>query len=394
MRQVRLIVARELREKLRSKAFLITNLVLLLLVLAAVVLPALLGDDGPDELALVTVGGEADAVATIAAAQAPTFEYDLEVTTAPDEATARALVEDEEVRAALLGDGRLIAREDPSDRLRNLLEGARRIALLDGALADAGVPPDERGDLLAPSPLEVELLEEGDAVEAPEEGVLLTGLALVFVLYGLLIFYGQQVAQGMVQEKQSRVIEVLLATVRPVQLLGGKLLGLGLLGLAQIVLLGGTGLVALQLTGRGDVAPEAVPTVVAGVVWFLLGYAMYATIFALAAAVVAKMEDLQTAMMGPIVLLVGALGVSQFALTDPDGPLARIGGVLPPVAPIYQPLTIALGTASPWTMGLAAMGVMATTAVLIPITARVHAGASLATRNRITVREALRRADR
>ena len=394
MSQVRLIVVRELREKLRSKAFLVTNIVLLVLVLAAVVLPALLDDDSPDELALAVVGDDAAAVATIATAQAPGFEYDLEVRTVPDAATARALVEDEEVRAALLDGGRLIAREDPPDRLRNLLEGARRIALLDSALADAGVAPGERSELLAPAPLEVELLDEGDAVGAPDEGGLLTGLALVFVLYGLLIFYGQQVAQGMVQEKQSRVIEVLLATVRPVQLLGGKLLGLGLLGLGQIVLLGVTALVALQVTGRGDVPPAAVPTIIAGIVWFLLGYAMYATVFALAAAVVAKIEDLQTAMMGPIVLLVGALFVSQLAITDPDGPLARIGGVLPPVAPIYQPLTFALGTASPWTMGLAALGVVATTAVLVPITARVHAGASLATRNRISMREALRRADR
>ena len=80
----------------------------------------------------------------------------------------------------------------------------------------------------------------------------------------------------------------------------------------------------------------------------------------------------------------------SFALPD-NGPAATIGGMLPPVAPIYQPLTIALGTATPLRMGVAAVGVLATTALLVPVAARVHAGAALSVRNRITLREALRR---
>ena len=84
--------------------------------------------------------------------------------------------------------------------------------------------------------------------------------------------------------------------------------------------------------------------------------------------------------------------MTQFAIADPDGALATIGGMLPPVAPIYQPLTVALGTATPLRMGLAALGVLVTTAVLVPVTARVHAGAALSLRNRISLREALRRA--
>ena len=395
MSPVRLLVERELREKVRSRAFLLTNAILLVLVLAAVVLPTLLGDDGPDRLRVAAVGEQAEAVAAIAAEQAPTLGYDMEVTRLDDEQAARDQVLDETVDVALLDGDRLAAREAPSDRLTNLLESARRITNLDTALAEAGVPPAERADLVAPpAPLEVERLGEATSAEDADEGALFAGLGVVFVLYGLLIFYGQQVAQGLVQEKQSRVIEVLLASVRPIDLLGGKLLGLGLLGLAQIVVLGGTALLALQLSGRADVPPGAVPTIIAGGLWFLAGYALYATLFALTAAVVTKTEDLQTAMALPIVLLIGSLFVSQMALTDPDGTLATIGGALPPVAPIYQPLTFALGTASPVTMGLAALGVLATTAVLVPVTARVHAGASLALRSRLSIREALRRADR
>ncbi len=388
-----LILRRELLEKVRSKAFLVTNGILLALVVASVAIPTLLADGGPDELRLVTVDDTGAAIAAIASAQGDAFDYDVEVRTAPDADAAAALVADEEADVAFLDADTVATREEPDGRLTNLLEGARRVALLDAALAEAGVPPADRTDLLAPSPLAVERVGDATSVDDVDEAVLFTGLGVTFVLYGLLIFYGQQVAQGLVQEKQSRVIEVLLAAVRPVHLLGGKLLGLGLLGLAQIVLLGGTALLALQLADRAEVPAGAVPTIVAGGLWFLLGYAMYATVFALTAAVVAKVEDLQTAMALPIVLLVGSLFVAQLGIADPDGVAATVGGMLPPVAPIYQPLTIALGTATPLRMGVAALGVLATTAVLVPVAARVHAGAALSVRNRVSLREALRRSN-
>jgi ABC-2 type transport system permease protein len=388
---VPLIVRREVRERLRSRAFLVTNLVLLALVVAGVVLPALLGDDEPDALRLVTIEENGATIAAIVDQQGPAFDYDVTVSTVDDPEEARSLVADETADVALLDADTIAVREEPAGRLGNLLEGARRTALLDAALADAGVPPAERAALIAPSPVTVERVGDATTTDDVDEAVLFTGLAVTFVLYGLLIFYGQQVAQGLVQEKQSRVIEVLLAAVRPVHLLGGKLLGLGLLGLGQIVLLGGTAVIGLQVVGEADIPPGAVPTVVAGALWFLAGYALYATIFALAAAVVPKIEDLQTAMFIPIILLIGSLFVAQLGIADPDGALGTIGGMLPPVAPIYQPLTIALGTATPLRMGVAALGVLVTTAVLVPITARVHAGAALSLRSRVSVREALRR---
>ena len=310
MNPVPLIVRREVAERIRSRAFLVTNAVLLVLVVAGVVLPAVLGDDEPDQLRLVTVDATSATIGAVVQQQGPAFDYEVTVTTADDGAAAPALVGDEEADVALLGADAIAVREEPGGGLRNLLEGARRATLLEGALAAAGVPADVRADLLAPDPLTVERVGDATDVDDVDEAVLFTGLAVTFVLYGLLIFYGQQVAQGLVQEKQSRVIEVLLAAVRPIHLLGGKLLGLGLLGLGQIVLLAGAAVVALQVVGEAEVPPGAVPTIVAGGLWFLAGYAMYATIFALAAAVVPKIEDLQTAMAIPIILLVGSLFVA------------------------------------------------------------------------------------
>lgn len=134
MSPVKLIIRRELREKIRSKAFLVTNVVLLVLVVAGVALPVLLGDDEPDELHIVTVDETGAAIAAIAQGQGEAFDYDITVTSAPDAGTARTAVADEEADVALLGPDAVAVREDPNGRLRNLLEGARRVALLDSAL--------------------------------------------------------------------------------------------------------------------------------------------------------------------------------------------------------------------------------------------------------------------
>ena len=392
MNALLLVTRREILEKLRSRAFRIVNGVIVALVLLATILPGLLGDDGPSTFTLGVVGDEAAAVATVAEQQAAVFGAELELTTLPDEDAARAAVEDGDVEVALLDGDRLLATGEVTGNRIELLENARRLAGLDGALADAGVDPGERAELLAPAPLAVEVVGEQDTGPSPDPLALTVGLAASAALYGLLIFYGQQIAQGIVQEKQSRVIEVLLATVRPIDLLGGKLLGLGLLGLGQLVLMAVAGYVGLLVSGGGDSVPTAaIGTLTALVPWFLLGYALYATLFALAAALVPRIEDLQTAMTVPIILLIGGFFLTQFTITDPDGTMGTIAAVLPFSAPIAQPLRPALGASSGLLTVIGAVSTIATTAVLVPFAARIHAGAALATRSKVGVREALRR---
>ena len=392
MNALLLVTRREILEKLRSRAFRIVNGVIVALVLLATILPGLLADDGPSTFTLGVVGDRATAVATVAEQQAAVFGAELELTPLPDEDAARAAVEDGDVEVALLDGGRLLATGDVTGNRIELLENARRLAGLDSALADAGVDPADRAELLSPAPLAVEVVGEQDTGPSPDPLALTVGLAASAALYGLLIFYGQQIAQGIVQEKQSRVIEVLLATVRPIDLLGGKLLGLGLLGLGQLVLMAVAGYVGLLVSGGGDSVPTAaIGTLTALVPWFLLGYALYATLFALAAALVPRIEDLQTAMTVPIILLIGGFFLTQFTITDPDGTMGTIAAVLPFSAPIAQPLRPALGASSGLLTVIGAVSTIATTAVLVPFAARIHAGAALATRSKVGVREALRR---
>jgi ABC-2 type transport system permease protein len=388
-----IVTVREIREKLRSRAFLIVNAVLLLLVLAGAVLPGLLRDDTVTPFAVATVGDASAAVLERATAQGEVFGLPVEVVTAEDEATGRALLLDEEVDAVLLDGDRLVARDDLAGDRIELLDSARRVARLDGALAAGGVAEQDRAAALAVPPLDLEIVDAtGEERDTPSGAALAIGLGTTFSLYGLLIFYGQQVAQGIVQEKQSRVIEVLLATVRPIDLLGGKLLGLGLLGLGQITALLLVAGVGIQLTGTFDVPSEGYGSLAVTLPWFVLGYSLYATMFAIAAAVVPKIEDLQTAMTVPILLLVGSFFLAQFAITDPGGTLATVGALVPFSAPIVHPLLAALGRSS-WPLALGGLASAGTTiAVLVPLAARIHAGAALSTRTRLGLRDALRRA--
>jgi ABC-2 type transport system permease protein len=124
----------------------------------------------------------------------------------------------------------VLVEERLGPRLEALLASAANAVAVDAALTDAGLTPADRATLFAIEPLAIESrVERADAVDLFDPAVLVV-YGAVFLLYGLLAMYGQWVAQGIVEEKQSRVIEVLLAAVRPTELLGGKVLGLGMLG--------------------------------------------------------------------------------------------------------------------------------------------------------------------
>ena len=383
-----LVARREVVSKLRSKAFRLSTALLLALVLAAAVLPALLGGDGDDPLRLGVVGDQAAALADAAEQQAPALGESVEPVALDDEDAASAAVTTGDVDAALVGDGRVLVDEELALSLERVLSSAARASAVSGALEDAGVPADEQAALLAPPELEVDRLSAEPEVEL-DAGV---GVGVIggFALYGLLIFYGQQVAQGVVEEKQTRVVEVLLSTISPRTLLGGKVLGLGLVGLAQIVLLALVGGGAALAAGTVDVPAEAFGVLGLVLLWFVLGYALYAALFAVSGAVVTRTEDLQSSATPVVFLLIGSLLLVQLTFTDLRGPLATFAGVLPFSAPLAQPLRLAAGVAEPWEVALALVLTVGLTLLLVPVAARAYTRTALKTRGRTSLLAALR----
>ncbi|MFP4635847.1 MAG: ABC transporter permease [Nitriliruptoraceae bacterium] len=383
-----LVATREFTERLRSRAFLISNGAILGILILALVLPTVTGDDDP-----VTVGhlsGDAAEVGEIAASQQAAFDVEIELTAIEDRSGAEAALEDGEVAAVLLDATTVLADGGLGPRLEALLANASNAVEIETALAEAGLDPDVRAELFAMDALTVEQLQEGDGVLDAFDPAVIVVFAAVFLLYGLLAVFGQWVAQGIVEEKQSRVVEVLLASLRPTELLAGKVLGLGFLGLLQVLVLTVVGVAGLLLTDVVDVPNSAWGGLALVIPWYVLGFLLYAALFAMGGSVVSRVEDMQSAVMPVIVVLVVALLAAQMALANPGGSIAAVAGVFPLTAPIVQPVLLAMGATS-WLQGsLAILLALASIAVLVPVAARIYQGGVLRTRGRVSFRQAWR----
>jgi ABC-2 type transport system permease protein len=201
------------------------------------------------------------------------------------------------------------------------------------------------------------------------------------------------VAQGVVEEKASRVVEIVLSSVRPWQLLLGKVLGLGAVGLLQLVVLGGAGLAVAGAAGVLTAGAGLVPTLVSVVVWYLLGFALYATVFAAAGSLVSRQEDTQS-VLSPITItvLLGFVVGFNLLTSDPRGTAITVISLLPPFSPMFMPARVALGVAPALQVVLAFVLTIAFTAAVLALGGRIYANSVLRTGARVSLRVALGRA--
>jgi ABC-2 type transport system permease protein len=378
---VRLVAAREVSSRIRDKNFVISSVVILLLLLGTMAFQVVVSSG--EDTSRVAVAADDGRIGPAVEAQGEAVGVDVEVVDVPDEAAARDAVETEEVDAALVdGTGPapelLLVDRDPT--LEAVVGGAVSGLAVSDRLLEAGV------DLQ--SLPEVAVTPVGDEGEDDGQRVVVAIMGVV-VLYGLLILFAQFVAQGVVEEKASRVVELLLATMRPWQLLAGKILGLGLLGLAQIVLIAAIGVGGAIAFDLVDIPGELVGTAVSVVVWFVLGYAFYAAIFAVAASLVSRQEDLSTVVMPTTLVLIGAFVVGIQASADPGGALARITSYVPGLSPLVMPVRQAAGDVAAWEIALAVVLMLVAIALIVRLGGRVYAGALLRTGGKLKIREAL-----
>ncbi len=377
---VRLVAAREASTRLRDKNFIVGSLVMVVLLLA--IMGFQVAASSGSDVARIGVVGESGAVEPALTSQGDVLGIDVEVVPLDDEAAARTALEDEDVDAALLeatGDRPELLLRGSDGQLEALVGGAVTGASVGAQLAEAGVQLDVPE--LTVTPL------EGDDSDGQATIVALVGVAM---LYGLLILFAQFVAQGVVEEKSSRVVELLLATMKPWQLLAGKILGLGLLGLGQIVVIGVLAVGGALAFDLVDVPGELIGTVLSVVAWFLLGYAFYASLFAAAASLVSRQEDLGSVLTPTSMLLIAAFIIAIQASADPGGTLATVTSLVPGLSPMVMPVRTAAGEAAAWEVGLAVLLMLVAIALVVRIGGRVYAGALLRTSGKVKLRDALR----
>jgi ABC-2 type transport system permease protein len=380
---VRLVAGREVSTRVRDKTVLISSAVILLLVLGGMIFQVLVAN-GANKVTVGVVGDRA-ALQPALVAQGKAVGAEVTVVGLADEAAARASLSSGDVDGALVGGlgtaPRLLVQRKADTSLTAAVEGAVDRLALSRQLTAAGVT-----HLDVPK-VGVTTLHPGSDPTGERTGIAVIG---VVVLYSLLIMMGQFIAQGVVEEKSTRVVELLLATMRPWQLLAGKIIGLGLLGLAQIV---GIAVIGVSSALAFDVVTlpgQLVGTAVSVVAWFVLGYAFYAAVFAGAASLVSRQEDLPSVITPMTLVLVVGFVVAIQSASNPGGTLARVTSFIPGLSPMVMPIRLAGGGAAWWEVVLAVGVMLVAIVAVVRLGGRIYAGALLRTSGKTKLREALR----
>jgi ABC-2 type transport system permease protein len=390
---IRLTARREVVERTRrDRSFLISTLVTLAILCAIIFLPRLFGSDNPREFDVGLVGAASQPLGPALTAQGGAAGVRIHLRQPASAAEAEAAVRDGSLDLAVIDDRQLVAKAEIDEQLNLLVQGASRAARAQQTLQRAGVPPEEIQAALAPPPLPVRSLEPVDEDARSKRAI---ATVAVFILYGQLIGYCFTVAMGVVEEKSTRVVEVLLAAVRPVQLLAGKIVGIGLVGLFQLAIIGLIGLALATASGAITLPPDAAPTIGSVLLWFLLGYAFYSSLFAVAGAIVSRQEELQNTATPLNLLMVASFFVAfSTSVSGADSTLAKVSTFLPPVAPLVMPMRIAGGDAAPWEIALSLAIMLVSIVVVVVLAARLYEGAILRTGARVKLRDAWRGARR
>lgn len=385
MNAIKLIARREVRTRLAEKSFRISMIVSLLAIVAIAVLPKVFAGDG-SPWQVGAVGADNGAVADVAVGAAPD---DREATAVPltSDSDARQAVQDGTVDVAILADGTLLAKSEIDAGLEELLRQAVTTERLVGELEARGVPDADIAELAGPVTVETELLDPPDPARDRRIGFATVGVVLLFTQ---LIGYCYWVAAGVVEEKSSRVIEVLLAKVRPRDLLIGKVAGIGGLGLAQLLVFVAVGLGAFSLADRFPIPAGVWPLVAVVIVGFVLGYLLFASLFSIAGAMAARSEDLQATSTPFTLLLTGCYVAAMITIAEPAGGAARALSLVPFSAPMAMPLRIADGSVAAWEIALSAVLVIAAAYALVLVAERVYRGGVMRTERPAGIRELLR----
>jgi len=355
-REITLVAQREIRERLRSKTFLAATLVMLLLVGGSTALGGALSKTPTYDVAVLAPVPEGLSAALQRAAE-PFDDAKVRLRVVASEAAGRQALEAEGVDAVLLlADDRLVFRSDVDPKV--------------AAIAETAVGALRRN--LPPAP------ELTTATLRPPEGEAEAAKTVVAVLGALLLlaslaFYGQWVVTGVVEERSNRVVELILATMRPRHLLAGKVIGIGLLGFAQLALI--VGLAAVLLAVGVFDAPRSLGGNLALVIpWFALGFALYSVAYAAAGALASRQQNAETAGQPVTYTLLAVYFAGYVALAgNPDGLAATLLTIFPLSAPLVLPARSALVGVPLWEHALALVLVLVSIYALVRFAGRVYA---------------------
>jgi ABC-2 type transport system permease protein len=369
---IKLVAWREIDERLHSRIFIASTVLMLLLVGASAALNGALSKKPTYSVAVVAPAPQRLEAALQRAAKP--FDANVRLQTVASPAAGREQLQAKKVDAlVLLASNRLAFRADVDNKLAAVVDTAVR------AVRNHFPPAPELTAVTLHPP-------EKKATDAATVVAYVGSLLLLMTL----AIYGQWVLTGVVEEKSNRIVELILATVRPRHLMAGKVIGIGLLGLGQVALIGGLASVLLA-AGVFDAPASLGGNLVLIIPWFALGFALYAVAYAAAGALGSRQQDANSAGTAVTYTLVGAYFLGYIALSsDLNGLLANLLTIFPITAPLVLPARSILVGVPLWEHALAVVLVLATIYVLVRLAGRIYAQGLLRSGPRIDLRTALR----
>jgi ABC-2 type transport system permease protein len=374
-RQAWYVAVREMGERLRSPVYYLSLGLMVLVVGSAIVLPSFI-DGGPTSrdvgITGVVPAGLGDAIES----RGDAVDIKVKITTFDSQAAGERAVRAGDVDVLLVDATRLEWQKRVESELQTIVSSAIQLVTLQQRAAAAGISADQLAALAAPVAVDnVELGRVQGRTEDDETAAYLISLVLFFSVSS----YGGMVLSGVVEEKSSRVVEVLLARIPARSLLAGKIAGIGLLGLAQVVVTGVVALAAIALTDVADIPAARASVIAWAVVWFVLGYALIATAFGALGSLASRPEDASSLTMPLIVVLVAGYFVSMAAIGSPGTWWARLASWFPVTAPFAMPNRIAMGATTWWDPLLAVLLALLAIAGLVALGGRIYSRAVLHT---------------
>lgn len=364
-----LIGQREITTRLRSKAFVISMSILIFVILAGVVgggiASQIIGDE-PDSTSVAIVPDESATLDSAPLDAAALEAGGFAVTEVADRSAAEQLVQDEDVDAAVVPGGgssvglTVITLTEPPADLVQALSAAPTVELL-------GTPDDDAFNLIG----------------------YLVAMGFGMVFYVSALTFGTTIAQSVVEEKQTRIVEILLATVPARILLAGKLLGNIILAIGTVVLTFALAAIAMFATGQDILLGDLGSSIIWFAVLFACGFALLATMYAGAASLVSRQEDIGS-VTSPVMMLVMIPFFMVIFFFDNERVLA-IMSYIPFSAPVGMPVRLFMGGAEWWEPFVSLGIVLATILLLVRVSARIYSNSILRTGARVSLKDAVRR---
>jgi ABC-2 type transport system permease protein len=386
---IRVIAEREFLARIRTRVFAITTVLTVAGIGAYILLQAYVFNTSKASSLDVGFVGAAQSIAAPVRAEAAAAGETITVHPYTSLAAGKADVNSGTIDALVSGTGAsttMTVQSTVDGTLETALNDQSRQQVLTQYLTQHDLPPS---DVLGQLNFSVGVNELSPVNAARVEQIVI-GLLVAGILYVTMVIYGQLVAAGVIEEKSNRIVEILLATVRPWQLMLGKITGIGLVALIQVVLVAGVALVLASATKLVSIPTLGVDVVISGIVWFVLGYLMYALLYAAVGSMVSRQEDVASVAV-PITLVLVASWILALtvAAPDPGSVGTTVLSFIPVMSPVIMPVRIAADVAPFWQVAISVVLVIATIFLFAAIAGRIYRNSVLRVGGRVKFSDAL-----